>query len=268
MPGYYISSGEQQQFAQFGNYVPWTVTNTVGIFPPNSYYHVTPLGIATDQNGNQLYGVRVDYLSLWNADGGMVGGGAACFYSYFGLDTVIQQLSQHDLDAERSVMLLAAPVVNGGYNPDPTAYKLYAVYTAAHEGTFFDQSQYAYLSTPLTSGSHPLLYQSLSKHSTYIFNPNFYPIIPAWFIAAVNAQFTADYAAGLIDYGTYLLLISMANDTFYGCAVERFGNRGWQSPSPTVNVGEVYHPLNLSGFIQDDSDHGLHLEDKIANPVF
>ena len=163
MPEYYISTGEQQQFATFGNYVPWTVTGLVGTNPPNSYFHVTPLGLATDQSGNQVYAIRADFLSLWNADGGLVGGGATCYYSYFGLDDVIQELSGHDLDAERSVMLLAAPAVNGGLNPDATAYKLYSLYTAAHEGTFFDQSEHADFSTPVPAGYHVQLAQSVSN---------------------------------------------------------------------------------------------------------
>ena len=115
MPNYHISTSEQQQFSTYGDYVPWTVTSTVGP-NPNSYYHVTPLGFANDASGNQLGVVRVDYLSLWNADGGLLGGGAPCFNSCFGIDQVINQLSGHDLDAERSVMLLAAPVQYGSYN--------------------------------------------------------------------------------------------------------------------------------------------------------
>jgi hypothetical protein len=228
MPIYHISTGEQQSFATFGNYVPWTVTSLVGTTPPNSYYHVTPLGLATDQSGNQLYAIRVDYLSLWNADGGLVGGGAACFYSYFGLDSVIQQVSGHNLDAERSVMLLAAPAVNGGANTDATQYQIYSLYTAAHEGTFFDQSIYYDFSPAVPAGEHIILAQSVSKHSTYTFNPNYYPITPAWFIEATNAAIETEYVDGQIDYETYLLLLAAADDTFYGCLVEQFGDQGGQ----------------------------------------
>ena len=266
MPFYYISTGEQQSFATFGNYVPWTVTSLVGTNPPNSYYHVSPLGLATDQSGNQLYAIRIDFFSLWNADGGLVGGGAACFYSYFGLDGVIQELSGHNLDAERSVMLVAAPAVNGGLNTDPTQYSLYSLYTAAHEGTFFDQSEYADFTTPVPAGNHVELAQSLSKHSTYGFNPDYYPITPAWFIASTNAAIDTEYLDGDIDDATYLALLAAANDTFYGCLVERFGDQGGQSPNPTTNVGEVSTPLNASGFIQDNS--ALNLASKLTDPVF
>lgn len=268
MPIYHISTGEQQQFADFADSVPWTVTSLVGTTPPNSYYHVTPLGLAYDSSGTQVYAIRIDYLSLWNADGGLIGGGAACFYSYFGLDSAIQELTGHDLDAERSVMLVAAPAVNGSYNTDVAAYKLYSLYTAAHEGTFWDQSAYYDFTSPVAAGNHVELAQSLSKHSTYPGNPDYYPITPAWLIDEVNLDIDAAYLDGEITEGTYYALLAMADDTFYGCLVERFGDQGGQSPSPTVNVGEVSHPLNASGFIQDDTDHGLRLASKLTNAVF
>jgi hypothetical protein len=267
MPVYYISTGEQQQFANFADSVPWTVTSLVGT-TPNSYYHVTPLGLTDDQNGTQMYAIRIDYLSLWNADGGMVGGGAACFYSYFGLDNVIQQLSGHDLDAERSAMLVAAPAVNGSYNPDVTTYKLYTLYTAAHEGTFFDQSAYYDFTSPVAAGNHIALAQSLSKHSTYPGNPNYYPITPAWLIAEVQLDLDLALAEGSIHDDTYLAFTAMADDTFYGCLVERFGKQGGQSPSQEVNVGEVSHPLSASSFIQDNTTRGLHLASKLTNAIF
>ncbi len=268
-PLYFISSSEQQQFATFANSVPWTVDTLVGTAPPKSYVHVSPLGLATDTAGNQLFAVRIDFLSLWNADGGLIGGGAACFYSYFGLDSVINQVSGHVLDAERSVMLLAAPAVNGSYNPDRNAYKLYSLYTAAHEGTFFDQSIYADFPTPVPAGNHVYLAQSLSKHSTYSFNPDYYPITPSWFIVSTNAAISAAYADGEIDTYTYLALLAAADDTFYGCLVERFGNQGADSISyPVLNVGEVDHPLTGYAFIQDNSSRALGLASKITNPVF
>jgi len=267
LPVYFISSGEQQQFATFGDYVPWTVINTVGTNPPNSYYHVTPLGLTTDSAGNQLYAIRVDYLSLWNADGGLVGGGGACLYSYVGLDNVVQELTGHNLDDERSVMLLAAPAVMGSFNPDPTAYSLYSIYTAAHEGTFFDQSAFADLNTPLPAGSHVHLYQSLSKHSTYFGDPDLFAITPFGFIYDTEFAITSLYLDGDIDFFTYSLSIAIANDVFFGCLIERFGDQGGVVPSPIYNVGEVYHPLNGNGFIQDNSSP-LHLSDKLTAPVF
>ena len=158
-PLYGVSAYEPDQFATFGNYVPQTITSLVGTNPPFSYYRVQPLGLGSDANGTQLFALRVDYLTLWNADNGLPGGNSGCLYSYVGLDSVVNAVSGHELDAERSVMLLAAPAINGRYNPDPKAYSLYTLYTAAHEGTFFDQS--AYYSFP------PLYRQAIMRSSPY-----------------------------------------------------------------------------------------------------
>ena len=231
--------------------------------------HVSPLGLTTDPSGNQLFAVRVDFLSLWNADGGLIGGGAACFYSYFGLDTVINQISGHALDAERSVMLLAAPAVNGSYNPNASAYSLYSLYTAAHEGTFFDQSTTNYVNSPVPAGNHVWLAQSLSKHSTYGFNPDGLPITPAWFIVATNDAILSAYSAGLIDDLTFFAILAAADDTFFGCLVERFSDQGPTSSSyPVFNVGKVNHPLPGFSFIQDNSSQALQLASKLTTPVF
>ncbi len=90
-PYYGPSAGEQQQFATFANSVPINITSLVGTVPPYSYFRVQPLGLATDGNNNLLFALRVDYLTLWNADGGLIGGGGVCAYSYVGLDQVIQE---------------------------------------------------------------------------------------------------------------------------------------------------------------------------------
>lgn len=267
-PLYGSSAGEPDQFATFGNYVPMTVTSLVGTVPPFSYFRVQPLGLATDPNGTQVFALRIDYLTLWNADGGLIGGGGACYYSYVGLDGVLQQLSGHDLDAERSGMLVAAPAVNRGYNPDPNVYSLYTVYMAAHEGTFFDQSAYASFSPAVPSGNHLNLALSLSKHSTYNFNPNYLPITPQWFIASYNAAFLALWQEGVISDIQYYLSISLGNETFYGCLVERFSAQGGSYANQRINVGEPTYPINGSTFIQDDSSRALHLTDKLTNPLF
>lgn len=267
-PIYGISSGEGDFFATFGDYVPQTVTSLV-YPPPFSYFRVHPLGLATDVNGVQVYALRIDYLTLWNADGGLVGGGAFCAYSYFGLDSVIGQLTSHELDNERSAMLVAAPAVNGGYNPDPNAYSIYSVYLAAHEGTFFDQSTFADFSPSIPAGNHLNLALSLSKHSTYNFNPNFYPIVPGWFIASTYAGISAAYFNGDITYEEYLIILAAADDVFYACVVERFGDQGGSAASQRVNVGEPDgHSINGSGFIEDNSDRAFHLHDKLTTPLF
>jgi hypothetical protein len=267
-PYYGPSAGDQQQFATFANSVPISITSLVGTVPPFSYYRVQPLGLATDSHNNQLFALRVDYLTLWNGDGGLVGGGAVCAYSYVGLDQVVQQLSGHYFDAERSGMLLAAPAVNGGYNPDPNAYSLYTLYTAAHEGTFFDQSDYINISPAAPAGSHVELALSLSKHSTYTFNPDFFPITPAWFIDAYFTAFEILYEEGVISDLEYAYAIFLGEDVFYGCLVERFSDQGVTEANQRVNVGEPAHPINGSTFIQDDSSRALNLSDKLTNPLF
>lgn len=266
IPNYGVSAGEQQQFATFADYVPMTVTGLLGTTPPSIYTHVSPLGLTTDPSGNQIFAIRVDYLTLWNADGGLIGGGGACFYSLFGLDDVVNELSGHNLDVERSVMLLGAPAVNGSYNPDVTQYSLYSVYTAAHEGTFFDQSEYADFSTPVSAGNHLNLDLSLSKHSTYSFNPNYYPITPQYFIDATNAALASEYADGDLSDDDYLFYTAAANDTFYGCLVEQFSDQGVSPGIIWANVGEVAQPINASHFIQDTGD--LDIADKLTNPIF
>lgn len=245
-----------------------TVTSVVGTVPSFSYYRVQPLGVQTDFNGNQVYVLRIDYLTLWNADGGLIGGGAACWWNYVGLGGVIQELTGHDLDGERSGMLVAAPPVNGGYNPDPSAYSLYGLYTAAHEGTFFDQSVSIPFKPAVPSGQHIELALSHSKHSTYTFNPEFYPMTPSWFINAYFASVDALYASGGIDDIQYAFLTLAGSDTFFGCIVERFNAPANGSyASERVNVGEPDYPINGSAFIQDDSSRAFHLRDKLTNPL-
>jgi hypothetical protein len=269
-PYYGPSAGDQQQFATFANSVPISITSLVGTVPPYSYFRVQPLGLATDSNNNQLFALRVDYLTLWNGDGGLIGGGAVCAYSYVGIDQVVQQLSGHYFDAERSGMLLAAPAVNGGYNPDPTAYSLYTVYTAAHEGTFFDQSEYINISPAVLAGhnSHVDLALSLSKHSTYTFNPDFFPITPAWFIDSYFTSIAILYDEGILSDLEYAYAVFLGEDVFYGCLVERFSYQGVTEANQRVNVGEPAHPINGSAFIQDDSSRALNLTDKLTTPLF
>lgn len=267
-PSYGSSAGEQQQFATFANAVPISITSLVGTAPPYSYYRVKPLGLATDNNNNQLFALRIDYLTLWNGDGGLVGGGAICALSYVGLDQVIQQLTGHYFDAERSGMLLAAPAVNGGYNPDPSAYKLYTIYTAAHEGGFFDQSEYINLSPALPAGSHIHLALSLSKHGTYTFNPDYFPITPSWFISAYFSSMLFLYEEGFLTDVEYWYAIFIGTDAFEACVVERFSDQGVIAANQRTNVGEPEHPINGCAFIQDDSSRALNLTDKLTIPLF
>lgn len=267
-PLYGTSAGDQQQFAMLADALPISFTSLVGTTPPYSYYRVQPLGPTTDVHNNPLFALRVDYLTLWNGDGGLVGGGALCAYSDVGLDKLIQQLSGHFFDAERSAVLLAAPAVNGGYNSDATTYKMYTLYTGAHEGTFFDQSEYYNFSTPYPVDNHVHLALSLSKHSTYAINPDFLPITPAWFIDLYFNLFLTLYESGIFNYQEYLYSTLVATDVFYGCVVERFSDQGVTEANPRTNVGEPLHPINGSTFIQDNSSRALNLTDKLTTPLF
>lgn len=43
----------------------------------------------------------------------------------------------------------------------------------------------------------------------------------------------------------------MADVLFYSCVIEHFQNQGGWYSNPRINVGELSHPLNGSGFIYD-----------------
>ncbi len=267
-PVYYISGGEQQSFATFADYVPMTVTSLLGPNTPFSYYRVTPLGVGPDKYGNQRSFLRIDYLTLWNADGGLAGGSPACELSFVGLDQVIGELTGHELDVERSGMYVTAPPVNGGLNPDPNAYSIAFLYTAAHEGTFFDASSFAnYQPDVVPAGSHTLLALSLSKHSTYGSDPNYYNLVPLPYIAAYNAALTAAWVAGEIPDDYYYYAQAIANDAFFGCIVEQFHDQGGSIAQQRVNVGEVAQPINGGTFIRDDSARALNFTEKLTNPL-
>lgn len=212
--------------------------------------------------------LHIDYLTLWNHDSGLVGGGVFCAYSYFGLDQVIQQLSSHDLDNERSAILVAAPTVNGNFNYDPNAYSLYGIYAAAHEGSFFDQSVFYYPPQPLPAGNHVYLVLSLQKHSTYGGNPDFYPITPYYFIAGTYAAIFDGYYNGFYGYDTLQILLSLADDVFYGCIVERWAYQDGYFAQIRTNVGEPDVPINASHFIQDTNPPNLKLYPKLKNPLW
>ena len=159
-------------------------------------------------------------------------------------------------------------MVNGSYNPNPNAYSLYTVYTAAHEGTFFDQSAYASFSPAVPANNHLNAALSLSKHSTYTFNPSGYPITPAWFIASYDASLLGLYEDGDIDDNEFYLSEAIGDNVFYGCLVEQWTKEGASYANTRTNVGEPAHPINGSAFIQDDSSRALNITDKLNNPVF
>ncbi|MCZ2150857.1 MAG: hypothetical protein LC126_24185 [Bryobacterales bacterium] len=267
-PVFGVSTGEPNYFARFGDYVPQTVIQRQWPVPPISHFRVQPLGLATDRNGTLVYAMRIDYLTAWDGDSGLIGGGAWCLYSYFGLDSLVQTLTGHELDNERSGMLVAAPAVDGSYNPDPDAYNLYSVYLAAHEGTFFDHSIYADFWPTVPAGNHLNVALSKSKHATYNFNPDYYPLFPFWLIADTYAGLYDSYYAGLISYDTLLLSLAIADDVFYGCVVERFGYQGGAFAQTRINMGEPDAPINGCGFIRDNTPRSSYLYQKLVLPLW
>ncbi|CAN5758867.1 hypothetical protein BH20ACI4_BH20ACI4_23940 [soil metagenome] len=249
-PFYFVSGGEDNGtgFARFNDSVPQTVSQVFGPTPPISHYRVKPLGFFYRGNTGIQYGlIQINYHTLWNRDDGLFGSPYCVF------DPIIDfiSLGSHNLDNEYSAILVAAPLVNSTYDSNLQKYKLYEVYTAAHEGTFFDQSRYYNLQTPFSFGSHIKLALSRSKHATYTFNPDYIPLTPFYVINSVYAEIQYKYYNGLINYNTYLVYLFLADQTFFACGVERFQDNGGVFASTRINVGEVNQPINNSRFIQD-----------------
>ncbi len=263
-PFYAISVGEGDQFCTFGDFTPQTVSALHGAYPL-SYFRVTPQGFTTLQ-GLQYGALRVDYLTLWSHDSGLVGGGGACALSLLGITDIIGELSSHTIDNERSAALLLAPVeAPDTYNLDPAAYASYAYYLASHEDTFFDQSSLLYPNPPLSAYNHILMFLALSKHGTYTFNPDYHPLIPAEALAATIAFLDFLYATGQISLEEYLIYQALAYDTYYACIVERFSMPQFAYIADLrINVGEVGAPINGSRFIQDNT-YGLR--SKLENGI-
>jgi hypothetical protein len=184
-----------------------TVQTVSGPTPPISYYRVEPsdyIEQTLDSNGQPVYYryFRIDYLTLWNRDDGLVGtiscpadvgisltiatNWLAGFYGAE-LSTLVDGLGGHALDNEHSAVLLAAKVNGPSDTTIPADYTQYSAvryFAAAHEKTLTDHSTTFTPSSPLPSGTHVDLYLSRSKHSTYFANPDGAAIIPDDIIAA------------------------------------------------------------------------------------
>lgn len=249
-PHYHISAGEQDQFITLNDSPaePETIKQRFGQTPV-SHFRVHKEGFATDAYGNTVSVLRIDYLTLWDYDGGVVGGGA-CAWSLLGLDDLAQSLDGHFLDHERSAMLVAAPVSNGDYNLDPGAYSIYNIFTTGHEFTLTDQSMwFDYSDSPVPAYNHIELALSQSKHATYTFNPDYYPLMPWYIIAGTYAFIDWLYLTDRIEWYWYLALQALADDLFFSCAVEHFTDQGGQYAIVRTNVGELGTPINNSSFI-------------------
>jgi hypothetical protein len=267
-PFYHVSAYEPDNFATFANSDTQIVEQVLGK-TPFSYFRVQPLGFAYNYWGQLVSVLRIDYLTLWNHDSGLVTGGyCSIFPPLNGLAGVVA----HDFDNERSAVLVAAPVGGYTYNLNPSAYSAYSYYTAAHEGEPNDKSRYADFPTnPIPAGNHIHLALSMSKHGTYTFNPDYISLVPDYIIAGIVAgvsytcyRSTFDYQFGANDVAC-LLAMYYAYGAIYECAVERFYDQGGQYAQGRVNVGEPGNPINGANFIRDNT-HGLN--SKLVNPVF
>lgn len=247
-PSYHVSGGEQEGtgFATFNNSVPETVNQVFGATPPISYFRVTPLRLQYGNDGIPYGLIQIDYFTLWNRDDGLVSGGL-CIVPF-----IVNQLGSHPLDNERSAILVAAPIVNGTYDLNPQAYKVYNLYTAAHEDTFFDHSYFFNIIPARDFNNHILLGLSRSKHSTYVYNPNNHPLFPQYVINATYSSIYLDYYYyHRISYLTYLSYLLLADQLFYECVIEKFQDQGGTYANTRINIGEANNPINNAGFIRD-----------------
>jgi hypothetical protein len=267
-PFYHVSAYETDNFATFVNSPTQTVAQRLGP-NPFSYFRVQPLGFAYNYWGQLVSVLRIDYLSLWDHDSGLVtGGNCAAFPGLTGMAGILA----HEFDNERSAVLVAAPVYSYSYNLNPSSYSAYSYYTAAHEFAPNDKSMYADFPTnPVPAGWHIHLALALSKHSTYTFNPDYLPLAPDYAIAAALASVdyycyrsAFDYSFGWNDIAC-LAAQYYAYGALFECAVERFIDQGGRYADTRINVGDPTNPINGATFIQDNS-HGLR--DKFDIPIF
>lgn len=252
-PEYHISAGERPGtgFGILANGVPQQTIVPLPPVPPVSNFRVQPLGFLSG------FGfLRIDYLSLWNRDDGLeLGCISSTILDLVGIPVgdVVRALSGHAEEQERSAILVAAPApAPGVFNTDPNAYSALDFFTTAHEGvSIFDQSMFIAPGAPVPANNHVLLANARSKHGTYSFNPDFYPIFNPAIISAAYATIDFLFFSGIIDELTYLALLFLADDLFFLCVVEHFQEQGGFYAAQRTNVGEPGRPINASGFIED-----------------
>jgi hypothetical protein len=253
VPLYHVSSGEGDVFATFQNNPTLTIAQLFGAVPPVSYYRVTPVGFVTAANGQQFAFAQIDYLTLWNADDGLQIGGT-CGALTAGLGFSLDGLQGHTFDEEHSEVLVGAPVTTANLFPsNPASYFAYDFYRAAHEGTFFDHSEYLTPASPIAPNNHINYWLSLAKHSTYHYQPNGQPMFPDAVIASSYAEVQFLFDSGLISIDTYFALLYALDTVFFACVIEHFGENPANDayPNTRINVGELSHPLNGSPWIND-----------------
>lgn len=260
-PIYHVSAGERAGtgFATFYDAVPQQVRDVYNPYvPPSpiSHYRVTPLGFATNAYGVQYSVAQIDYLTLWNRDDGP-DADADCYILLgllgFSAVEIARILTDHAIDNERPAILVAAPTSNYAFNTDPSAYSAYAVFTTAHEDEFlFDQSRVRFPDYPIPAGSHVNLWLSRSKHGTFTFHPEHYPMFRLQIILATLSEIDFMYAFGWITEFEYLLIAYAADAVFFSCFVEHFSEIGGAFSGLRINVGELTLPINGSSFILDE----------------
>jgi hypothetical protein len=303
-PAYHVSQFEPDQYATFENSPTLTIKQRHGQTPV-SHFRVLPLfnPIRFNPNAGRWESLlRIDYLSLWDHDSGFVGELCA-------LNLLEGGGFAHELDGERSAMLVSAPAVcdgNGcGINLDPNAYSALSVYTAAHEGTTFDHSDYwDFPNSPRPVGTHLDLWQSLQKHSTYTFNPDYSPIVtielqvlifviveylfyrvlcwggydPFWDSFYWDDFFGYGWSPSCEQWWYIFIAVNYYIVTLlYVCLVERFHEQGAALAPLRINVGEPSgvssfgipggQPLNGSAFVNDNSERAFHLYEKLIEPL-
>jgi hypothetical protein len=296
-PNYHVSGSETDNYATFLDSTTLNVKQRFGQNPV-SHFRVLPLSNPVRFNphsGRWESLLRIDYLSLWDHDSGLVG-------DYCGLGGFpgLEGTGPHELDGERSALLVSAPAACSQYgcevNTDPNAYSALSVYTAAHENTFVDESMYDdFPGTPKPAGTHLDMWQSLSKHSTYTFDPDFFPILQISFIGYIFYEieiwfsdcrddpfwdefFFDDPFPEMSCIDVYYSVLRIAVLFIFTCFVERFFEQGGTLANIRINVGEPPgsgggfgiaggNPINGSSFILDNSNRAFHLYNKLIEPL-
>jgi hypothetical protein len=268
-PVYFVSGDEPNSFARFGDFVPQVPIQGLGPNPA-SHFRVQPLGWARDSSGHLYSFARLDYLTLWDNDNGLDFGFFCNFniamtgdFGGFAFLQLLDQLSSHPLDNERSAALVAARVEDFYFNPNPNEYKLYDLFLSAHENTISDQSAFIAPQQPLPADSHVFMALSRSKHGTYEFNPDGLPLVPFWLQISIFSAIDFAYFSGFIDYWTYEAYLNSASNAFNNCITERFSDIGGRFANPRINVGEPNTPINGSGFIR-----APELFNKLSTPLW
>jgi hypothetical protein len=295
-PFYHVSQGETDNYSTFLDSIPQTVKARFGQTPV-SHFRVVPLsGNSGPIRFNNVSGrwesfLRIDYWTMWDHDSGLVGDSCDLAPG----EQLLEGLRSHDIDNERSALLVSAPAVWNGsgfsINLDPNAYSSLSLYTAAHENTPTAHNQYInYPENPRPAGNRWELWQSLSKHGTYSFNPDGVVLLQQWQIEIIFDIVYQLFEGVSCDNELDSFWIEMFGDPAFGwscdtwfwisvavvyyvnilvfvCATESFHEQGSQLANIRINLGEPANPINGSSFIQEDTDHTGHLFSKLVQPL-